>query len=92
VVFPNPSDGVQPLTFYYNPGAGAQAASFKIFTTAFRKIYQDDSLAFSDGQHSYTLDWSKTGIVPANGLYYFVLTIEGGGQPVQKVMKVLLIG
>jgi len=63
----------------------------KIFTVAFRKIYEDDTLSTTVGQNLYTLDWSRAGLDMANGLYFLVLYVEENGQETRKVMKVLVL-
>ena len=90
VVFPNPSDGVHPVSFEYSLDGQASAVKFKIFTVAFRKIYEDDQLSLAPGSHLASLDFPQAGLELANGLYYLVLEIETGGTLTRKVMKVLV--
>ena len=91
VPFPNPSDGLGSLSFYYDPGQYVSQVKVKIFTLAFRKIYEDDSLPTTAGQNLYTLDWGRTGVNMANGLYYLEVVVEGLGFETRKVMKVLVL-
>jgi len=61
----------------------------KIFTTAFRKIYEDDRLPTAVGGQVYTLDLNRVGSL-ANGIYYVVLYTTTGGSETRQVMKMLI--
>jgi hypothetical protein len=87
--YPNPWDGSQPLAFYHTVSPNTNRVTVKIFTLAFRRIFEDYSLDITAGPHLYTLDWNKTGNI-ANGLYYLVIIDQLGGQQTQKVMKILV--
>jgi hypothetical protein len=92
VVYPNPwPDPKNPgsiISFNYQNNQAADQVELKIFTLAFRKIYEDDSL--QTGQGTYTESVNLTNLNPANGLYYFVVVWKTGGHESQKVMKVLV--
>ncbi|HUO57372.1 MAG TPA: glycoside hydrolase family 5 protein [bacterium] len=95
VAFPNPwPDPQNPgntISFYYQNDTAADQVQLKVFTLAYRKIYEDDSLPASQGpQPPYTLDFNKAGLNLSNGLYYFAVIWQRGGTPTQKVMKVLI--
>ena len=60
----------------------------KIFTLAFRKVYEDDSLSTSQGTQTKVVNVANLNL--ANGLYYFVLVTKSGGHSNQTVMKVLI--
>jgi hypothetical protein len=79
------------FSFYYTVPSNVDQAQVKIFTTAFRKIYEDDTLPTAVGQAQYTLDWGKAGLNPANGLYYVVLCFKSGGAETYQVMKLLVL-
>ncbi|HET9870725.1 MAG TPA: hypothetical protein VFR02_09560, partial [bacterium] len=90
IPFPNPSDGVTPISFYYNVDQPETAVTLKVFTVASRRIFED-GLSTLPGQHSYTLDWKARGLNPANGLYYFLVEFRDNGQVTHQVMKVLVL-
>ena len=87
--FPNPWDGRGPLVFFHTVAPNSTGVSVKLFTTLFRKIYEDDHLPASPGRHLCALDWSGMRN-PANGLYYLVVTDWSGGRPARQVMKLLI--
>jgi hypothetical protein len=89
LLFPNPVKDGTPLRFYYNNVSAMNRVSVKIFTLAFRKIYEEDGLETAPGMNVYELDWMKKGLNPANGLYYVVLYQNGGGEE-RRVMKLLI--
>ena len=78
------------MAFTHTVGANTDKVGIKIYTTAFRKIYEDNGLATSAGQHLYRVDLSEVGI-PANGFYYLVLVEESGGKQTKKVMKLIIL-
>ena len=89
ILFPNPVKGGSSLNFYYSLVNPADQVKVKIFTVANRKIFEDDHLDASGGEHLYSLDWAKVGNI-ANGLYYVVLYYRSGGQETHQVMKLLV--
>ena len=61
----------------------------KIFTLAYRKIYEDDTLPAGEGpQAPWSLNAADLNL--SNGLYYFVLVWKNGSRETQKIMKVLI--
>jgi hypothetical protein len=91
VPYPNPSDGIEPVTFIYENVQPFDKVSVKVYTTAFRRIFKDESLNTTLGQHAYGLDWKKAGLNPANGLYYVVIFWTSGNTQTHQVMKVLIV-
>jgi hypothetical protein len=91
IPYPNPSNGQDPTSFYYNVTQPETSVSLKIFTVANRMIFNDSSLSTGLGQHAYTLDWANLGLDPANGLYYFLVEFRDNGQVSHQIMKVLVI-
>lgn len=90
VLFPNPVLDGGPLNFYYNVDAPTDEIKVKIFTTSYRKIFEDRGLLKTTGQHLYQLDWAKAQLDLANGLYYVVVYWGTGGSETHKVMKLLI--
>ncbi len=90
VLFPNPIRDQTPLNFYYHLDSNNDWVKVKIFTTSFRKIYEQDSLPFKQGTHPYQLNWAQSGLNPANGLYYVVLDRLNGGHESLQIMKLLI--
>jgi hypothetical protein len=90
-IFPNPFVGGGPVKLSYQLSSSADQVEVKVFTLAFRKIFEDDSLATASGGHLYTLSWGLNNLNVADGLYYVVLTIKSAGNETHKVMKLLVI-
>jgi hypothetical protein len=90
IPFPNPTDGKQPISFFYNVTGTATEVDLRVFTVANRLIFKDLELGTGVGQHTYSLNWVQRGLDPANGLYYFVLDIKNNGQRARQIMKVLV--
>lgn len=77
VIYPNPSNGTEPLLVSV-PLAVPSDVKVQIFTTAFRKVQEQDypsqpvgvpvSIALSD----------REGVPLASGLYYVVVTMPQG--------------
>lgn len=93
--FPNPNDGVLPVRFCHVLAQDAQGLTLKVYTVAGRKIAQQPLVdeaggILSAGQHCFQFDWKASGVKPANGLYYFVLTEQGGAGAKVK-MKVCVL-
>ncbi len=92
-VYPNPwPDNQNPgdtINFYYKNDQAADQVQLKIFTLAYRKIYENDTLPATQGPQ---LPWAvnMTNLNLSNGLYYFVIIWKNGSQQSQKVMKVLV--
>jgi hypothetical protein len=89
-LYPNPVTGSQPINFNYNVTGPVDQVKVKIFTLAFRKIYEDDTLSTTVGSDKYSLDLNKAGLNIANGLYYVVLYFKTNGSENHQVMKLLV--
>jgi hypothetical protein len=94
IPYPNPWPGkdnpTAPLQFnYLNSGQEGQVA-LKVYTLAFRKVFEDDGLAAAPGSYTYVMDWTRVHGTLANGLYYFVIETKKGSNPDRKIMKVLI--
>lgn len=90
LLYPNPAYGNAPVNFNYNVASPVDQVKVKLFTVSFRKIYEDDTLSTAVGQNKYTLDFSKAGLNPANGLYYVVVSFSVGGHETHQIMKLLI--
>ncbi len=90
IAWPNPWNGSAPLAFYHTLNQAADSVRLKLYTVAFRKVYENDHLAATAGQHLYTLGWNQLGNI-ANGLYYLVVEEVRGGRETHKVMKLLIL-
>ncbi|HUO57374.1 MAG TPA: Ig-like domain-containing protein, partial [bacterium] len=83
-VYPNPSSG-GAVTFAYNLSPGVDQLSFKVFTTAFRKVRTLNG-AVLPGVNLVGFDTSEL----ANGLYYYVVEAEAGNRHERRVGKILI--
>jgi hypothetical protein len=84
--YPNPVKA-GPLSVCFTT-AGPSRVRWKIFTTAFRKIYDRDEGITSGGTLVWNLkdQWESP---VANGLYYLRVEIDGP-QPMAKILKVIV--
>ncbi len=89
VVYPNPSDGQTPLKAAYSTTQPTDQIRAKLYSVAYRKIYENDGLDPSQGVHVAVLDVS--GAKLSNGLYYLVLEWKSGSQITRQIMKVLIL-
>jgi hypothetical protein len=87
-MFPNPLTGQGGATLQVNFDKPHDYVEVKIYTLAFRKIYDDRVNFVSAGPFSYYIDPSKVkgGPLMANGLYYVVMT-----TPSNRWMNKLLV-
>ncbi len=92
VTYPNPWPSVtnpgNNIYFSYQNSQTEDEVSLKIFTLAFRKIYENDGLPTGQGTQTQAVNLVSMNL--ANGLYYFVVVTKNGGQQNQNVMKVLI--
>lgn len=92
-VFPNPwPDPNNPgasFSIYYENDQAADEVKLKIYTLAFRKIYEDNGLPNTQGaQPPRSVNLADLNL--ANGLYYVVLSWKRGDTETRKVMKLLI--
>ena len=75
VLFPNPLKNNGPVNLQVVFGKTQDYVTVKVFTTAFRKIYDDTVKSVPVGTFLYGLDPDHfRGSVAANGLYYVVIS------------------
>lgn len=89
--WPDKGNPNAPLQFNYNNSQQEEQVSLKIYTVAFRKVFEDDGLNTAAGSYTYSLDWTKIRSMISNGLYYFVVDTRNGSSHNQQVMKVLIL-
>jgi hypothetical protein len=89
-LYPNPVQDQSPVHVGYLLNDGARQVKLKLFTLAFRKIFEDNSLSTLPGGQVYTLDFSRMPPL-ADGLYYVVLEFNYGGAATRQVLKLLII-
>ena len=75
--------------FYYHLEKPAGSIKVKIFTMAYRKIYEDSSLSAEPGSHFHTLDRAKLNSF-ANGLYFVAVYLNDGGTESRQILKLLI--
>ena len=86
IVYPNPSDGSQPVSIHVPGRTGISDVMVQIFTVAFRLVQQEDFEQVPLGTDVPIELKDRTGKVLASGLYYVVVTIDG-----QKIIGKLMI-
>jgi hypothetical protein len=75
VVYPNPLKGPGPTNLQVVFPETESFVTIKVFTTAFRKIYEDTIQSVPQGTFTYSLDPDHfKGSRAANGLYYVSIT------------------
>lgn len=89
ILWPNPWNGSQPVFFFHNLPTAPDWVHLKVYTLAFRKIYEDDTLATDPPQQVYSLSWNRLGNV-ADGLYYVVIEEKRGKQIHRTILKLLV--
>lgn len=87
-LYPNPALG-PGFTLVYSLPQNAQSVGVKVFTTAFRRVFQDASLPASAGSHHYFLNAQTLGL--ADGLYYVVVDIGANGSDDRFILKELVL-
>jgi hypothetical protein len=90
MVYPNPWDGTVPLSFYHTVPANTNTVSIKLFTVAFRKVYESEQWDASAGQHLYQLSLSQLGNL-SNGIYYLVVADLADGSANKTILKILVL-
>ena len=74
-LYPNPIKGVGSANLQVVFGQTQDFVTIKVFTTAFRKVYDDTLKSVPTGTFLYSLDPDNfKGSRAANGLYYVVIT------------------
>jgi hypothetical protein len=70
VIFPNPTNGMEPAYVQLPDYAGSMDVNMEVFTTAFRKV-REESFSQVPGSSDIPLSLlDKSGVRLANGLYY----------------------
>jgi hypothetical protein len=87
-IFPNPMTGETGVTLQINFDKPHDYLEVKIYTLAFRKVYDDRINFVSAGSFTYSIDPRKFkgGPLMGNGLYYVVVT-----TPSNRWMNKLLV-
>jgi hypothetical protein len=75
VAYPNPVKE-NDVAFRYQLSMPADQVHFKLFTTAFRKVVEFEGSAHAGDNEAV---YNVSGL--ANGLYYYVIEVEAGGNP-----------
>ncbi len=83
MVYPNPWNGEGPLKLSVTLGAPGEV-QVKLFTSAFRKVWQDQFLQEPSGNDQLLLSLPRL----ANGIYYLVVESEGK----RWVVKLIVLG
>jgi hypothetical protein len=83
---PNPN---QPLKFNYSNSQQENQVALKIYTVAFRKVFEDNGLPTAPGNSTYQVPINNMNL--SNGLYFFVIETKGGGSTNWQIMKVLIL-
>jgi uncharacterized repeat protein (TIGR01451 family) len=87
VLYPNPIRDDGPANLQMIFGETERSVSVKVFTTAFRKVYEDTIQSVPQGLFTYGLDTTRfKGSRAANGLYYVVISTPSN----RWVLKILI--
>ncbi len=88
VLYPNPIKDKGPAFLQVILAQPQENLEIKVFTTAFRKVYEDKVQNIPAGAFQYALDPARfEGGTAANGLYYVLLTTPSN----RWVLKLLII-
>jgi hypothetical protein len=98
-IFPNPSNGTQPVTVAVTLNQPSSTLTVQVFTVAFRKVEDNEVSSTSPGVQAATATGTnaKTWYVPlslndkwgtplASGLYYVVVSNHNGYRSVSKLL------
>ena len=86
VVYPNPSDGTQPVSIALSLTSPADV-KVQIFTTAFRKVQEQEYPGQPVGVPLSIDLTDKRGVPLASGLYYVVVSVNGQ----RTIVKLLIL-
>ena len=95
-IFPNPSNGTQPVTLAVTVNQPSDSLTVQVFTVAFRKVQDNvvypgpqDSTATGTSAKTWYVHMSmddKWGMPLASGLYYVVISNHNGYHAVTKLL------
>ena len=89
ILWPNPWDETTPLSFYHTLTDPADSVHVRLYTVAFRKVFDEGDFNAGAGQWTYNLDGDKVGKL-SNGFYYLVVDEVRGSHTRSKVLKLLI--
>jgi hypothetical protein len=87
--YPNPSDGTNPVTVALWL-TGPSKVTWGVFTTAFRKIYEENDTLNDAAWFQWNLKDKKGSKVSA-GVYYIRVEVQTGTTKTRKILKVLVL-
>lgn len=87
--YPNPSDGTNPVTVALWL-TGPSKVTWGVFTTAFRKIYEENDTLNGAAWIQWNLKDKKGSKVSA-GVYYIRVEVQTGTTKTRKILKVLVL-
>ncbi len=88
VIYPNPSDGTQPVNIHVATTV-ASNITVQIFTTAFRKVQETSFNQQPVGMDVQVKLTDKWGSPLASGLYYVVVRVNETRRLVGKLLLIL---
>src|SRR5581483_2071214 len=88
ILYPNPIKDPGPAILRIVLAQPQENLGVKVFTTSFRKVYEDKVLNLPAGAFQYALDPARfEGGAAANGLYYVLITTPSN----RWILKLLII-
>jgi hypothetical protein len=89
-LYPNPLEGGGYPSFRYRLDSPADEVRLRIYSVAFRKVFEDAGLPTAPGVHLHVLDWGSAARDLSNGLYYVVVTVRSGDGEDRRIMKMVV--
>ncbi|HTC22073.1 MAG TPA: hypothetical protein VK859_14550, partial [bacterium] len=87
VIYPNPGTGTEPVQIVFQSDGSGDVKLF-LFTTAFRKVLEENLGPLPAGTQATTLELrDQRGTILANGLYYVVIS-QGSKRLVGKLLVI----
>jgi hypothetical protein len=91
ILYPNPVREGTTVGFYYQATSQSNSMKMKLYTTAYRKVYEQDGLLATAGVHFFKFDWAEAGLNLTNGLYYVVLEDASGDTKERLRLKLFVL-
>ncbi len=91
LAYPNPWRGKGPVHFTFFLTQNADRVQVKVYTVTGRLVWSTETSG-TEGFNDIVWDGrDDAGDIPANGLYYFKVVAESGGETVSRIEKLLIL-
>ncbi len=91
LAYPNPWRGEGPVHFTFSLSQNADRVQVKLYTVTGRLIWSTETAGVAGFNDILWNGRDFSGDIPANGLYYFKVVAEGGGEKTSRIEKLLIL-